>query len=292
MFTIVSVAVEIGRWTRRAPALRRYTSVVISPSERGLSERVAEKLVERIRTNGLEPGAPLPSEVEFSATLGVSRGIVREAYRSLAMAGIIDAANGRRPRVGQLAPQVFTYVFQHALATRQVSPLEVLEVRAPIEIRAVELAAVKRTERDAEELLAQARAMRQAKRRYELFFRADIEFHKIIGRATNNLLFGVVAGALRESLAFSIRAGLLGRSAEGLERTVVIHEQIARAVSDGDAATARRYMTLHFDDARVECARMRPGLPKMISSGTAPPTPAARRAPGPMLVVRKAARAR
>lgn len=238
---------------------------MISPSDAGLSERVAQQLVERIRISGLQPGDPLPSEIEFSGRLGVSRGIVREAYRSLAMAGIIDAGNGRRPRVGQLAAQVFTYVFQHALATRQVSPLEVLEVRAPIEIRAVELAAVKRTEREAEDLVALARAMRQARRRYEQFFKADVEFHEIIGRATSNLLFTVVAGALRETLALTLRAGLIGRTAEGLERIVSIHENIARAIADGDAVSAKRHMTLHFDDARVEAVKIGPALPRMIA---------------------------
>src|SRR5690242_17796212 len=147
--------------------------MIASPEAGLISERVAQELIEFIRANDLEPGSSLPSELEFSARLGVSRGIVREAYRSLSMAGMVDTANGRCPRVGQLAPQVFTYVFQHALATRQVSPLEVLEVRGPIEIRAAELAAVKRTERDAEELVAHARDMRRAGTRSERFLKAD-----------------------------------------------------------------------------------------------------------------------
>jgi GntR family transcriptional regulator, transcriptional repressor for pyruvate dehydrogenase complex len=238
-----------------------------------ISDRVARHLVGHIRKHRLQPGAKLPSELQISAELGVSRGIIREAYRSLSMAGILETANGRAPRVGSLGHRAFTRIFEHALATEQVSPVEILEIRAPIEVRAAELAAVKRTERDAQALRLNAAEMREPRVTLERLIRADIRFHEIIGRATGNLLFGLVGGALRESLVVSVRAGLQHRSRGELGRVAEIHTAIADAIANGDAAGARRHMTRHFEDAQVslrEIARREPRRSKARLAGDAP----------------------
>ena len=62
---------------------------------RNLSDRVVHHLMEHIRTNSLVSGERMPSEVRLSADLQISRGIVREAYRALRSAGILEVSNGR-----------------------------------------------------------------------------------------------------------------------------------------------------------------------------------------------------
>ena len=57
----------------------------------------------------------------LAADLKVSRGIVREAYRALSSAGILEISNGRAPRVGVLRNVSLAPVIQHALATRQAT---------------------------------------------------------------------------------------------------------------------------------------------------------------------------
>ena len=44
-----------------------------------LSERVTKHLVRYIRENGLRTGDKVPSEVQASLDLGISRGVVRQA---------------------------------------------------------------------------------------------------------------------------------------------------------------------------------------------------------------------
>ncbi|PLU75272.1 GntR family transcriptional regulator, partial [Sinorhizobium medicae] len=72
-----------------------------------------------IRDNGLQVGDWLPSEGAFAETLGVSRSIVREAYRSLAALTLIDIGNGRRPRVAAPKADVLALVTDHAVHTDQ-----------------------------------------------------------------------------------------------------------------------------------------------------------------------------
>ena len=106
-----------------------------------LSDRVAHHLMDHIRTNRLSSGSRLPSEVRLSADLKISRGIVREAYRALRSAGILEISNGRSPRVGALRSTSLIHLLQHAMATQQANAEQALDLRAAIEVRAAELAA-------------------------------------------------------------------------------------------------------------------------------------------------------
>lgn len=233
----------LGRRHRYTPPV---PSSAVAPRA---SDRVTRHVLAHIRQHQLEPGARLPSELHWSRELCVSRGIVREAYRWLRMAGILVTGSGRSPRVGQLTNEAITLILEHALATAQVSSQQVMDLRAPIEIRAAELAAATRTDTDAEILRKQARALRRANTNLDALIAADVEFHEALGRATGNLLFSVVGGALRDSLRSSMWAGLSGRSREGLQRVFDIHDAIAEAIGRRDATAARQEMTKHFQEA-------------------------------------------
>ena len=52
-----------------------------------LSSQVKNHILNLIAEQKLTPGMPVPSEIQLIQKLGVSRGIVREAYRSLAARG-------------------------------------------------------------------------------------------------------------------------------------------------------------------------------------------------------------
>lgn len=221
------------------------------PAPGNLSDRVVQYLVDYIRQHRLTWGAQIPSEVRLSVELEVSRGIIREAYRSLAAAGILEISNGRSPRVGRLNNRAFIQFLQHALHTEQASQEQVFDVRSSIEVRAAEIAAVRRSEEDVDALRREAAAMRAAVRRREEFVQADVRFHEIIGRATDNPLFGLLGSALREPLDLTIRAGFDSRRTRAeLDRVVDIHAGIAEAIAARSAVKARRLMTVHFEEAR------------------------------------------
>ena len=73
-----------------------------------LSDEVTRYVLACIRGSGLGPGDKVPSEIHTSAHLGISRGVVREAYRSLQAGGVLEISNGRVPRVGAM-PELITY---------------------------------------------------------------------------------------------------------------------------------------------------------------------------------------
>src|SRR5579859_7915473 len=105
------------------------------PTRSNLSDHVAQYLISYIRDNRLRSGGEVPSEITVSAELGISRGIVREAYRGLRIAGILDISNGRSPKVGRIHEGVLADLLEHALSTEQATAEQALHLRAAIEVR-------------------------------------------------------------------------------------------------------------------------------------------------------------
>lgn len=220
------------------------------------ADRVVSALVDHIRKHRLPAGASLPSEVQTSSQLRVSRSVVREAYRSLSSAGLVEVANGRSPRVGHITNRSLIQLVEHALSTRQASAAQILELRGPIEEYAAELAARHRTADDVRDLRQAVRALRRAGTKMDAYVKADLRFHEIIGRATGNPMFSVVISALRLSMGESIRVSIAGRrSLAERRRLTATHASIADAIANGRGRDARRLMAKHFDEARESVRR-------------------------------------
>src|SRR5260370_19959933 len=128
----------------------------------GLVECAMRAINDRIRRERLRIGDPVPAEAGLASELGVSRTVVREAFRALATLGIIDLGNGRRARVGTIDKDVLGLVIDHAVHTDQVSIQQIYDVRRTIEMRPVALATLRRSETETEAINAHAFAMRQA----------------------------------------------------------------------------------------------------------------------------------
>jgi DNA-binding FadR family transcriptional regulator len=224
-------------------------------NEYNLSERVTQHLVKHIHDNDLKPGDRVPSEVQVSAELGISRGVVRQAYHSLRTAGILEIAMGRSPRVGELSHAAFTPLFLHALTTEQVSVEDVLELRFAVEIHAAELAATHRNSGQVEALKKLVDGMRKATKDLDRFARMDVRFHQLIGKATGNALFEIFSRTLHGSLESSIRMGLRSRSTLAqIEQIVDTHQAIVDAIEAQQPSRARKLMAHHFAEAKTALA--------------------------------------
>jgi len=216
-----------------------------------LSERVMRYLVKHIQDNDLKPGDRVPSEVRVSGELGISRGVVRQAYHSLRTAGILEIAMGRSPRVGEVSHAAFTPVLVHALSTEQVSIEDVLELRLAVEVHAAELAAIHRDEGQIEALKKAVEGMRKTVNDHDRFARIDVRFHQLIGKATGNTLFEIFSRTLHTSLETSIRTGLRSRSTMAqIENIVDTHQAIVEAIEARQPARARNLMARHFQEAK------------------------------------------
>jgi DNA-binding FadR family transcriptional regulator len=221
-----------------------------------LTTRVIDHIFDHIRLNGLVSGDTLPSEMRTSTDLKISRGIVREAFRSLEVAGIIEKGNGRSPKVGMLNNSFLTQLMLHALSTSQVSVKQVLETRTLLEVHASQMAAKCRTKSDVTRLRAAVAGMKKSVGAPDRFVQYDLEFHSVIDGATGNPLVEMMCGAMHECMQQTMLVGIVNRRAKSeVLKVVEAHHLIANAIEEGDSRQAGILMKKHFEDAKKSIAR-------------------------------------
>ena len=216
--------------------------------DRGLVARAMRTVNEHIRLHSLKPGTPIPAEAAFATELGVSRAVVREAFRSLTTLGVIDVTNGRRARVGGIDENVLGLVIDHAVHTDQVSIQQIYDVRRTIEMRTVALAALRRKAVEAVEIERLAAAMRADFGKAEVIMEHDIAFHEAISRASRNPLFALLVSSFRVVTHQTWGIGWASRPTDQNRLdSINCHERIAAAITAQDVKTAEACMAEHFD---------------------------------------------
>lgn len=214
----------------------------------GLLDRVMTAVQSHIRDNGLQVGDELPSEGAFSELTGTSRTIVREAYRSLAALTLIDIGNGRRARVAAPRADVLAMITDHAVHTNQATIQQIFDVRRTVERRTVALAALRRTDKEAAEILKLAEAMQRDFHEPQKVMEHDIAFHEAIGVASRNPMFSMIVGSFHVVTRHTWPIGWASRgSNETRQESVDTHLAIAQAIANGDPAKGDAAMVEHFD---------------------------------------------
>jgi DNA-binding FadR family transcriptional regulator len=216
----------------------------------GLVGEVIDGVNAHIRKHGLMVGDTLPSEGAFAEEFGVSRIVMREAFRSLAAMGLIDVGNGRRARVAAIDSNVLALIVEHAVHVEQMTIQQIYDLRRTLEGRTVVLAALRRHDREAARIRDLAAAMRTNFDNPEEVMEHDVAFHTAIATAARNPAFSLVLGGFEKVMRQTWPIGWRSRATDTLRmESVESHEAIARAISEGDTVAAQAAMADHFDNS-------------------------------------------
>ncbi len=190
-------------------------------------------------------GSILPPDTELLDRFGVSRTVLREALKTLAAKGLIEA----RARIGtRVLPRnrwnlfdadVLAWFFELG---PEVSFLRSLaEVRIGIEIEAAALAAERADAEQAATLADWVEKMAGAETPAD-FARYDLEFHRVVAEASGNPFMASISALVEMALtaAFTISSPVNDPAA--LAVTVEVHRRIAEAIGSHDAEAARSAM--------------------------------------------------
>jgi GntR family transcriptional repressor for pyruvate dehydrogenase complex len=162
---------------------------------------VVESLRQRILAGVFDAAEPLPSEAKLGQLLGVSRTVIREAMRILGGQGLVEVSQGRRPRIRPADSQAVVDSVSTFLQRQDHTPLDLIEVRRPLETAIAALAAERATPRHLEQL-EQALAELQTVHGLSEQVAADMRFHDLLAEATGNpvfqLLLKTLASLMRE----------------------------------------------------------------------------------------------
>jgi DNA-binding FadR family transcriptional regulator len=216
----------------------------------GRVDGVIGALTSYIRDHELGPGDSLPSELALSKALGVSRTVIREAFRSLAAMRLLDLHVGKRARVAELDHGAMSLMIEHGVGTEQISVHQIYDVRRTIEMRTASLAALRRTEDEARLLIDHATAMETQFQSPETVMEHDLAFHLGIARASKNPIFSLILGAFQTVSRQTWPIGWRSRSSDEERHAMnALHLAIAKAIHAGDPQEASQLMAKHFDES-------------------------------------------
>lgn len=205
-------------------------------------------ITRHIRVNDLGAGDRLPSESQFSREMGVSRTVIREAFRSLAAMHLIELSAGRRAVVAELDYGAMSPVIEHGVQIERISIQQIYDVRRTIEMRTASLAALRRTETEGQGIVGHALAMREKLDDLASVMEHDLAFHLEIAKASKNPVFALIVGAFEGVTRQTWPIGW--KSRQTMEEQIAmleLHRELAEAIAAGEPARASELMARHFD---------------------------------------------
>ena len=212
---------------------------------------VIDSIWELLCEKKLKPGQKVPSEMEISEGLGVSRGSVREAMKILSAFGVVDI----RPGDGTYIP---TEVIKPIIEPMQLSFMlfeqslkEVTELRQMIEVNIIELVIKRSDVNQAERLLLEENIAEYEKKMNtegvvpEEFARLDLEFHRILGLATHNSMLN----RIYESIMGYYETPIMNTHyyQKHGERSYDVHARIMESIRKNDLEMGRKAISDSMD---------------------------------------------
>lgn len=211
-----------------------------TPLHLSLAGQAVDVLREQVLTGEIPPGSRV-NEVEVAQKLGISRGPLREAIRHLASEGLLTLV----PHRGAFVPDA---------DADEVKAL--FELRAALECAAAELAASRRTDVDLVRLHEVCAASRLNYKTGQPFpYRLDLAFHQTLIEAARSPRIAEQVRLVQQRVVLLRSA--LDDDPPHQHASMDDHDELVKAIADGDAAKASTVMRRHL--SRV-CAQMMTSL--------------------------------
>jgi GntR family transcriptional repressor for pyruvate dehydrogenase complex len=241
-----------------------------------LPQKVVALLLRDIEGGVLEPGSRLPTEQQMSATLGVSRNVIREAIAQLRADGLVEARQGVGAFV--LAPEQRAAIRIDRHTLLEAGNIERLfELRSLLETEAARLAATRHTTDQVTAIKAHLDRMGGEERWEDGSIDADLAFHREVARATGNgyiyTFISFVCEQIRQTIYIARRINPLH---DLVRLNVAEHVRIFEAIRDREPEAAANAMRAHIMGA-AERAGVRIG---QSCEPLVPPRPQRRKANG------------
>ena len=197
---------------------------------RTLWERVHEYLRDEILSDNLPPGTEL-QEVALAASLGVSRGPLREALGRLSAEGLVTI----RPRNGAVVRSLSKQEF-----------VEAYQVREALETFALRLAVPRLTEEDVQTLQTLIDRMVEQADADDVpgFFKTNTAFHEALVEISGNRRLRDLHHQVARQLGRYRMRSLALRG--NLQRSIAEHREILDAAQCGDTEQAVQLLSEHI----------------------------------------------
>lgn len=213
-----------------------------------LYESIIEQIKNMVDKGEMKPGDKFPSERELMEKLGVSRAVLREAFRVLESRGLVES----KPGGGRYLRKVDGFQLQGSTSMdlERFALVDVVEAREIVEVRVARLAAERATDQELENLLAldeEFHGNRSNLAEYREKDR-DLAFHIALAEMAHNFM-------LREMVNFmlTLTRDLREKAILDYDDWIMLceqHSDIVRAIVKRNGADAAYRMSLHLESLR------------------------------------------
>lgn len=216
-----------------------------------LPEIVATEIEEAIMSGSFAVGGQLPSEQQLADQFGVSRNVVREAFKFLKERQLIEIRNGsgayiKRPSTEPTSDALGRYL---RLSGFHESIEDLYEARRILEGWNARLATQRADAHDLENLQSCLQRMETHINSMEHWSEADLDFHLAVAKATHNAFLSILLEPLVGQLRGVIAEGYLVPGA--VERGLEAHRNLYQAIQSGDEEGAYQTIMAHLIDSET-----------------------------------------
>lgn len=190
-----------------------------------------------------QEGQILPGDSDLIDQFGVSRTVLREALKTLSAKGLVEA----RARVGtRVLPKARWNMFDSDVLLWHLESgisfdfiASLAEIRMAVEPDAAALAAERRTDRQAEDLMGWLEGMAAQGQSAEHFARNDVGFHRVVAEASGNPFMVSLSSVVEIALMASFTISSPAEGGAAFDKAVRLHRNIAEAIMAKDPEMAR-----------------------------------------------------
>lgn len=216
-----------------------------SNKSKGISERVAEYIKEKIYNGTYQSGERLLAEREMAEQLGVSRNTIRESYKILEAYGYLKAEHGKGFYITSESEQIRKMTESFIVNTSQIKDL--FNIRKVLEeatvVWAIENGTVEHLS-ELESIIKKANhAITHRKNVVELA-EYDLQFHLCLAEMSGNEVAHRIMHHLIDLLA-QVRSKSINIPNRA-KQSVAEHEQILAAIKDRNVELAKQLMKEHL----------------------------------------------
>jgi GntR family transcriptional repressor for pyruvate dehydrogenase complex len=164
-------------------------------------ETAIENIIAGIERGRLREGDRMSNESALALQLGISKPTLRQALRVLERSGLLSVKQGKTGGIFVSSNYLPTEAISTNIATEEHEVLETLRARRVLESAITEEALVAATDDDFAEIERTVELLVRDGIRTEELLRADMMFHRAVGRAAHNRLLEESQRTLYKHLA-------------------------------------------------------------------------------------------
>lgn len=225
---------------------------IVKSDNRDVLIQIISNIRDLINYKNLEPGDKLPSERVLAEKFDVSRRNIREAIETLEFYELLKSIPQSGTFVANIGQVALNGMISDILRLKKHDFKSLVETRLLLEIKAVELAAERRTEEDLKLIETALNNYKEKALKGEDALQEDLLFHLAIARASGNSTMNALMLQITPkiiSVFENNRVCSTDDSIIGLKK----HQAIFEAIKNKDAATAVNSMKSHFESLVAFC---------------------------------------